>query len=390
VVDATIWVIPGHLIYAEIPTRALRKTIDAALPAFARNANADLTRGYFHRWDRGHDLFIDVSATLQREGARSAFLHAGHIVLTDFPTKMGIPIPGFSASGLGKLLTDAGVPKGWLCLSASNTFFGVLAIADGSPLLSQALAGNLTMNAGTFFDTFVVGSAEVVLGMNPLPIKNPLMVVGGVERIAAGIKATWDTYTTHVEPLAFFGSTLGSALLGAAIAAAMASGDRFRAALQGGARSGFVGGMAAVNSYFAMGATLGFCAFSVGRVLAESHGRELGNFFRVDEQSVQRLYSVICEEHSNFEEFYTSLVIKQSYLALDTAGPVLSAAGPPHSLSDVGGLLLENRPVSYDTLAQVAESQLLSTYLGFGLRSLSSSSNVASVLPISAGADSSL
>jgi len=182
----------GQAVYGWIPTDPLRGFFDNSFPWFAKCPHADILpfKDFHHRWAEGHDLLLDVPSTFTQHGVVDGVRHTGHVVLTDFPTKAGIPIPGFSESGLGALLAEAGISKGWLCVNVMDTGIGILAVAEGSADLSAALAGNLDMSAATFFDTFVEGGVEVVLSTATL---NPLLLTGGVENILAGMVSTWKT-----------------------------------------------------------------------------------------------------------------------------------------------------------------------------------------------------
>lgn len=124
---------PGQLIYMHIPAKELRNFADSMFPDLAKNSIADCARGMGHRYRAGHDIFLDVPSTLLNDGPEAAIKHLGHIIATDFPTKAGIPIPGFSQSGLGHLLEHWGIPKAWMSLNISDAGLGFLAIAD-SPL----------------------------------------------------------------------------------------------------------------------------------------------------------------------------------------------------------------------------------------------------------------
>ena len=86
--------------YMHIPADVLRNTVDGLFPSLAKNAAADAVSGFGHRWVHGHDLIMDIAGQFFRHPVH-AVKQAGHILLTDFPTKAGIPIPGFSQSGLG-------------------------------------------------------------------------------------------------------------------------------------------------------------------------------------------------------------------------------------------------------------------------------------------------
>ena len=103
----------------------------ACVPATLQvDKNADYLGGFNHRWRGGHDLLADVGRTLRGKGPVAAAHQAGHIVLADFPTKAGIPIPGFSQSALGSFLANTlHIPRGYLSVNLLETGIGILAVA---------------------------------------------------------------------------------------------------------------------------------------------------------------------------------------------------------------------------------------------------------------------
>ncbi len=251
--------------YLNIPAASLRSFCDSCFPGLARDAAADSVRGAYHRWAAGHDIFVDIMPGFCH--APTEKLHQlGHVLLTDFPTRAGIPIPGCSGSGIGELLTSLGIHKGYLCLNIMDTGIGILAISDASRSLMAALAGDLPMNSWVAFDTFGGGAIEIAAGLG---LRNPLLLFAGVEDALAGIISTWQTFTYHVNPLEFFGLSLGGFLLGGGIALALGASkplpEKLRACLSAGGRSAVLGGLSSVSSAFSMGALLGFTAFELGR-----------------------------------------------------------------------------------------------------------------------------
>ena len=180
--------------YMHIPADVLRNTVDGLFPSLAKNAAADAVSGFGHRWVHGHDLIMDIAGQFFRHPVH-AVKQAGHILLTDFPTKAGIPIPGFSQSGLGSLLVDMGIPKGYLSLNMMDAGIGLLAIGEGSSDLISAMSGNVPMDAWTAFDTFGEGGIELALGYST---QNPLLIGAGIENILAGCVSTLKTFTDYV------------------------------------------------------------------------------------------------------------------------------------------------------------------------------------------------
>ena len=190
-------VVRGQMAYMHIPASELRNFVDGLAPSLAKNEIADCASGYGHRYKAGHDLLLDVPATFNRDGVSAGLKHAGHIILTDFPTKAGIPIPGFGHSGLGQLVEQAGIAKGWLQISLFDTGVGVFVFADGATNLMQALQGSLMMDFGTACQTFGMGSVEIGFAV---ATQNPLLVAGGVQNVFAGLVSTWQTISVYVVP----------------------------------------------------------------------------------------------------------------------------------------------------------------------------------------------
>lgn len=280
-----LMVVPGQMAYMYIPAAELRNFVDALAPGLAKNQIADCARGYGHRYVAGHDLILDVPATFSNHGAISGLKHAGHIVLTDFPTKAGIPIPGFSHSGLGHLLEQAGIARGWLQLSLFDAGVGIFAFADGATNLIQALQGSLPMDFNTACQTFGIGSIEIGFA---LATQNPLLLAGGMQNILAGIVSTWQSITVYVNPLDFLGAGATSALLGFAIAHGLA-GESMTEAAMTAVRSGVVGALFTVSSAFGFGALCGFLACQLGETLAQAHNRSANEILAVDRHSYELL-----------------------------------------------------------------------------------------------------
>ena len=273
--EAAITAIAGIAVYGKIPAAPLRQYVDDVFSAFATCPRADIAPfGAYHRYRIGHDLLLDVPQTFRELGIRDGFHHAGHIVLTDFPTKAGIPIPGFSEGALGQLLVDCGVPKGWLSINIADGAIGFLAVAEGSSDLISALDGGLHMSHAVFFDTFVEGGLEVCLGA---AIENPIIVLGGLENLAAGCASTWHSFVIDLSPLDFFGHALGSAIIGALLGFLLADPRdqdvRTRITLMNSVRGAAVGGLFSITTAFGFGALLGLAFTNLGKTLAKQHDR---------------------------------------------------------------------------------------------------------------------
>lgn len=284
-VAGDLLIVPGQMAYIHIPATELRNFVDGLAPGLAKNKIADSASGFGHRYMAGHDLLLDVPATISNHGAFEGLKHAGHIILTDFPTKAGIPIPGFSHTGLGHLLEQADIAKGWLQISLFDTGVGVFAFSDSASVLVQAMQGSLSMDFGTACQTFGMGGAEIFFAVGT---QNPLLLAGGVQNVLAGLVATWQTISVYVDPLDFFGAGGTSALLGFAVAHGLA-GESLSDSSLTAVRSGTIGALFTVSTAFGFGAFAGFMSFQLGKSLAENHNRAVGERLTVDKHSYELL-----------------------------------------------------------------------------------------------------
>lgn len=296
---ATAVIAPAQLAYVSIPADELRSFVDGLFPRLAQCSDADIVTGAGHRYMAGHDLLIDVPRTISESGVVDGTRHAGHILLTDFPTKAGIPIPGFSESGLGHLLEQAGIHRGWLQLNFCEAGLGIIAVAEGTPDLIQAINGTMLMHCSTFFDTFVEGGIEVGLAM---ATENTLLLAGGIENLAAGFISAWHTYVVHVDPLLFFGSAATSALIGFTIASGIVRTTLGNAAIAG-IRSGILGLLFAVSPAFGFGALAGFVIYTLGGKLASLHNSSVQSLLSIDEDAYIRLLDELCKGNVNVRDF---------------------------------------------------------------------------------------
>lgn len=332
-------VVPGQMVYMHFPAEKLRNFVDGLAPGLAKNQIADCASGFGHRYKAGHDLLLDVPATFSRDGASAGVKHAGHIILTDFPTKAGIPIPGFSHSGLGQLLEQAGIAKGWLQISLFDTGVGVFVFADGATNLIQALQGSLPMDFDTACQTFGMGSVEILFAVQS---QNPMLLAGGVQNVLAGIVSTWQTITVYVDPLDFLGAGGTSALLGFAVAHGLA-GESLTDATLTAVRSGSIGALFTVSSAFGFGALAGFVACQLGRTLAQSHNRAASERLTVDRHSYE-------------------LLIRELVAGNPLVGELIERAMPKWGVPEKHALLNANGPTieaSFDILS--SDSMILRT-----------------------------
>lgn len=330
------------MVYMQIPARDLRNVVDGIFPSVARNPIADCARGFGHRYRAGHDLLLDVPATMGQHGIADGLRQAAHIVLTDFPTKAGIPIPGFSQSGLGQLIERAGIHSGWLQLSFFDSGVGILALADGASSLAQALHGALPMDFGTACQTFGVGSVELGLAMST---QNPLLLAGGLQDLLAGVVSTWQTFSVYVDPLELLGASGFSALLGFGIAHGLVGEDLKDATLDA-IRSGAMGALYKVSAAFGYGALAGLLVCRLACALARKHNREEQALLSVDEHSCQLLIRELCSGNTDVLELLkrteTGETVKQAP-GLETSGLILRDDFP-----DRLGLCQESAPILDD------------------------------------------
>jgi len=257
----------GHLVYAQIPAVELREFVEGLSPWLAKCERADIPPfGLGHRFREGHDLLIDVPKTFFEDGFVDGVQHAGHIVLTDFPT---------------------------------------LAVAEGYSDLLAALAGKMDMSMATFFDTFGEGMGEILLGVT---VQNPILTSGGLLNLLAGLVSTWKTYTVYVDPLAFFGSAMGGAFLGALLTLALAREETadipVRGALCNAVRSASAAALFTVHSFFGFGALLGMAAYSFGRELAKRAEQEGQMYFQISQRSVDSFLKTLGEGDKRFWSFW--------------------------------------------------------------------------------------
>lgn len=308
-------IVPGQVAYVKLPADVVLKWVDKKFSLFSECLDADFIKGGGHRWKGGHDLLVDVPRTFMEHGPIRAFKHAAHVVLTDLPTKAGIPIPGLSgSSNLGQWLRDdVGIHKGYLTMHWADTGVGFLAIAEGATDISQALNDTLPMNEMVFFDTFIEGSFESAFpfvqhwlipasafGINNF---NPVFIAAaGVENILAGIISTYQTVSVYVDPLVFFGSAGTSALIGFGLAYGVAVESLSEASING-IRSGAVGAFYSLSPAFGYGALAGFVSYKLGGKLADIHNKSTQAILEIDDKAYELLLDALCKGNVHLTEF---------------------------------------------------------------------------------------
>jgi len=323
--EGAAYIFPGQAVYAKLDAVVVRNFIDSTFAKFANCPEADFLKGYGHRWEGGHDILIDIPKTLANDGwlkphPIDAFQQAGHIILTDLPTKAGIPIPGLSgSSNLGQWLVDSGIPKGYLSIHWADGALGFLAISEGSTDIIQAINGSLAMNALTFYDTFAEGGAEIALALAAkgawgLAAFNPAFAVfGGIENILAGIISVYQTASVYVDPLVFFGSAGMSAMIGFGLAYGIA-GESLREVSINGVRSGAAGAFFSLSPAFGYGALAGFVAYKLGGELAKLHNESMRAVLTIDDKAYELLLDELCKGNVQLAEFLDRAETRISFI----------------------------------------------------------------------------
>lgn len=299
--DASVIVAPGRIVYAHIPPKSIRSFVDSLFPSLAVDPGADSAAGIWHRWIAGHDLAVDVPSVFARKGPSLGLHRLGHILLTDFPTEMGIPIPALSQVGLGQTLADWGIPKGYLNLHLVDGGLGILAVHDGSTDLLAALHGNLPFDPHTCFQTFGEGGLEVALGLG---FQNPLFLAGGFEKALAGMVAFVRETSVYVDPADFFGNTLAAGVVAGVLTYLAGSCQNTPSVYANALRGAAVSGLYTISTAFGIGAVVGLLAYRFGALLAASHERKLRLAYAIDTASFTALFRALAEGDTTFADFY--------------------------------------------------------------------------------------
>lgn len=262
-------VVAGQMAYLQIPADALRSCMDKLGGSLATLPYADSASGMWHRWRAGHDLLVDIPTSFA-DPSKSGWHHLGHVLVTDFPTISGIPIPGMSAAGLGDWLVNAcGIKAGWLCLNVVDAGVGICAMSESYFDLFAALSGEMSLNAWTFLDTFGEGAAEVWLGMQTM---NPLLLAGGGLDLSAGcamvVNELVKLESWKENMLEVLGGSLTGALVGIGISAWLyrkrPPEELARHMSCNGFRMALMGGLGAISPWLSLGAAVAFICYKIG------------------------------------------------------------------------------------------------------------------------------
>ena len=294
--------------YHLVPADAIWNFIDALFPTLAKNPTADCVAGAFHRYRGGHDLILDVGDTMAKKGVGKALDHAGHILLTDLPTKAGIPIPLFSQKGLGGILQSWGISPSWLNLNLGDTLLGTLALSESASDLSAAVAGGLPMDFTTFCDTFAEGTLEIGAG---IWTTNPLLLFAGAENIMAGLVAAWKHFSWYVPPEFFLGAASLSGGTGFIVSKLLLK-ENDITALQNGLRSALTGGLFTISSAFGWGLIGAMIWAEVIRRVAEKHKNEQEGFYRTTEEQMLSLQKALENLSPGFTKMYRKSRARES------------------------------------------------------------------------------
>ena len=274
----------GNFAYLKIPSDELRRFFDSSFPTLAKNHFADCASGNLHRFTAGHDIMIDIPKTLVRHGPLEASKHLGHILVTDFPTKQGIPIPGFSESGLGRWLTEVvGIPKPYLCINAMDAAVGVFACTEGTLDVINICANNVRMSPEVLLDTFVEGAAELAGGG---VLKNPLLIAAGLENIAAGVYSTCYTITHPIWYTSFWdvaGGGLAGGMTSFLISKFILKRDN-ATCLANVAKSVSISSLFSVSTGFGIAGIIGAVASGYGQFLARKDSAKREIFYRITKE----------------------------------------------------------------------------------------------------------
>ena len=170
--------------------RKLDSEIGKIFTKYKTNSYLDCALGRWHRWRvPGHDP-IDVLKQIIKDPLGRGQWDFGHVFITDFFTKDGIPIPGLSQEYLGKylvgILKNLGVdnPIKWLNLNGFDYLFGGFSIYNATNELGKALSDSIIdYEWYDYFHTFGAGAFDIYVGVQTA---NVLLLGSGIENFVAG------------------------------------------------------------------------------------------------------------------------------------------------------------------------------------------------------------
>ena len=291
----------SHLAATYVSAKELRAIIDGLFPVYAKNPTADfLSGGPIHRWKGGHGI-TDVFSTTYHQGAAAGFDHAAHVVLTDFPTVAGVPLPFLSQHEFG------GYPNldwHWLNVNLWETSAGIFGIFDSSHDLIAALHGDMVMNLHALF---VSSSKIAVEGVCAFWSHNPLLLfAAGEEALAVGV-ATWKTYAVYVSVGRILGSAIPAIALGFSLTCLLMRNrshrERFTTSCANGLRSGIVSTCFAVSPIFGAGAACWAFAIAWGGFFANKHNKLLCENIATTEATYRLFFQDCLATLAGFSEF---------------------------------------------------------------------------------------
>lgn len=245
---------------------------------------------------------------MAKKGVGKALDHAGHILLTDLPTKAGIPIPLFSQKGLGGILQNCGLSPSWLNLNLGDTLLGTLALSESASDLSAAVAGGLPMDFTTFCDTFAEGTLEIGAG---IWTTNPLLLFAGAENIMAGLVAAWKHFSWYVPPELFLGAASLSGGTGFIVSKFLLK-ENDIAALQNGVRSALTGGLFTISTAFGWGLIGVMIWAEVIRRVADKHKEEQEGVYHATEDQVASLRQALENLSPGFAKMHQESCVRES------------------------------------------------------------------------------
>lgn len=308
--EEEISTLAGGQAYYAIPSETWRNWGENAFPAFARDSAADTINGafpgYYHRWQHGHDLLTDLPGIYLDQGIAAGNHRMGHVVLTDMPSHQGIPIPGFSKNGIGETLVDLGVSHKMLSINLFDIAGGGFLIAEATPDLLIATAGEMPLNAANMMDTFGEGILEVTISTvgftsgTGAVYPSPLIFIAGLENIAAGCAMIWyDIFGTIGLDEILLGGFVTSAIGGGLGYVLTKDEGKLKNAGICGVKSFIIGSAYTASSATAMGLVGAITAWSIGANLAKRDNKAGDIFAAIDPKDVPE-YDLLPKEERYF------------------------------------------------------------------------------------------